>query len=137
MRYRKLGNTGLIVRRVALGTMQFGGKMNRGNLGRYDTTRMVKLALGRGINFIDTADVYRLGEGETLVGDALKEIDFATRKRFLSCCLQFALSGLRPSSGVEPFADRSPGMDRVPRLQGPGASVPLTIVASARRSAIG
>src|SRR5208282_6135846 len=67
MRYRKLGNTGLIVSSVALGTMQFGGKMNMGNLGQEDTTRMVKLALDRGINFIDTADVYSLGESETLL----------------------------------------------------------------------
>lgn len=83
MRYRKLGDTGLIVSSVALGTMQFGGKMNMGNLGQEDTTRMVKLALDRGINFIDTADVYSLGESETLVGSALKgardEIVLATR----------------------------------------------------------
>src|ERR1700751_3866265 len=72
MKYRKLGNTGLIVSSVALGTMQFGGKMNMGNLGQEDTTSMVKLALDRGINFIDTADVYSLGESETLVGNALK-----------------------------------------------------------------
>ena len=44
MKYRKLGNTGLIVSEVALGTMQFGGRMNMGNLGQEDTTRMVKLA---------------------------------------------------------------------------------------------
>ncbi len=74
MKYRKLGNTGLIVSSVALGTMQFGGKMNMGNLGQEDTTRMVKLALDRGINFIDTADVYSLGESETLVGNALKGV---------------------------------------------------------------
>jgi hypothetical protein len=47
MKYRKLGNTGLLVSEVALGTMQFGGKMNMGNLGQEDTTRMVKLALDR------------------------------------------------------------------------------------------
>ena len=85
MRYRKLGNTGLIVSSVALGTMQFGGKMNMGNLNQADTTRMVKLALDRGINFIDTADVYSLGESETLVGNALKgmrnEIVLATKVR--------------------------------------------------------
>ena len=85
MRYRKLGNTGLIVSSVALGTMQFGGKMNMGNLNQEDTTRMVKLALDRGINFIDTADVYSLGESETLVGTALKgvrdEIVLATKVR--------------------------------------------------------
>jgi len=85
MRYRKLGNTGLIVSEVALGTMQFGGRMDMGNLGQEDTTRMVKLALDRGINFIDTADVYSLGESETLVGNALKgvraEIVLATKVR--------------------------------------------------------
>src|SRR5580700_2241846 len=85
MKYRKLGNTGLIVSELALGTMQFGGKMNMGNLGQEDTTRMVKLALDRGINFIDTADVYSLGQSETLVGNALRgvrqEIVLATKVR--------------------------------------------------------
>ena len=82
---QETGNTGLIVSSVALGTMQFGGKMNMGNLSQEDTSRMVKLALDRGINFIDTADVYSLGESETLVGTALKgvrdEIVLATKVR--------------------------------------------------------
>jgi len=85
MKYRRLGNTGLIVSEVSLGTMQFGSKMNMGNLGQADTTKLVKAALDRGINFIDTADVYSLGESETLVGNALKgireEIVLATKVR--------------------------------------------------------
>jgi aryl-alcohol dehydrogenase-like predicted oxidoreductase len=85
MKYRRLGNTGVIVSEVALGTMQFGGKMNMGNLGQEATTKMVKLALDRGINFIDTADVYSQGESETLLGNALKgvreEIVLATKCR--------------------------------------------------------
>jgi len=85
MKYRKLGNTGLIVSEVALGTMQFGGKMNMGNLGQEDTSRMVKLALDHGINFIDTADVYSLGESETLLGNVLRgvrdEVVLATKVR--------------------------------------------------------
>jgi aryl-alcohol dehydrogenase-like predicted oxidoreductase len=59
--------------------------MNMGNLGQEDTSRMVKLALDRGINFIDTADVYSLGESETLLGNALRgvrdEIVLATKVR--------------------------------------------------------
>src|SRR6266853_1095587 len=59
--------------------------MKMGNLDQEDTTRMVKLALDRGINFIDTADVYSLGESETLVGNALRgvrrEIVLATKVR--------------------------------------------------------
>src|SRR6266852_480370 len=85
MKHRTLGNTGLIVSEVALGSMQFGGKMNMGNLGQEDTTRMVKVALDEGINLIDTADVYSLGESETLLGNALKgvrnEIVLATKVR--------------------------------------------------------
>ncbi len=85
MKYRPLGNTGAIVSEVALGTMQFGGGMNMGNLGQDATTKMVKLALDRGINFIDTADVYSRGESETLLGNALKgvreEIVLATKCR--------------------------------------------------------
>jgi aryl-alcohol dehydrogenase-like predicted oxidoreductase len=85
MKYRKLGHTGLIVSEVALGSMQFGGKMNMGNLGQEDTTRMVRVALDNGLNLIDTADVYSLGESETLLGNALKgirqEIVLATKVR--------------------------------------------------------
>jgi aryl-alcohol dehydrogenase-like predicted oxidoreductase len=85
MKYRKLGNTGLIVSEVALGTMQFGGKMNMGNLDQDATTRMVKFALDQGVNFIDTADVYSLGESETLLGNALQgvreEVVLATKVR--------------------------------------------------------
>src|ERR1700693_330572 len=85
MKHRKLGHTGLIVSGLALGTMQFGGRMNMGNLGQEATTRMVKAALDNGINFIDTADVYSLGESETLVGNALKgvreEVVLATKVR--------------------------------------------------------
>src|ERR1700694_3166597 len=85
MKHRTLGHTGLIVSEVALGSMQFGGKMNMGNLGQEEATRMVKLALDKGINFIDTADVYSLGESETLLGNALKgvrdEIVLATKVR--------------------------------------------------------
>jgi aryl-alcohol dehydrogenase-like predicted oxidoreductase len=85
MKFRKLGNTGLIVSEVALGTMQFGGKMNMGNLGQEDTTQMVKFALDKGVNFIDTADAYSRGESEILLGNALKgvrtEIVLATKVR--------------------------------------------------------
>ncbi len=85
MKYRRLGNTGLIVSAVALGTMQFGKKMNMGGLDQDATSAMIKFALDRGINFIDTADVYSLGESETLIGNAIKgmreELVVATKAR--------------------------------------------------------
>lgn len=84
MKYRRLGNSGLIVSVLSLGTMQFGGK-GLGNLDQKATDSMVRLALDRGINFIDTADMYARGESETLVGNALKgireEVVLATKVR--------------------------------------------------------
>jgi aryl-alcohol dehydrogenase-like predicted oxidoreductase len=70
LEYRKLEHTGLIVSAIALGSIQFGGGMNMGNLDQNDTTEMVRFALGQGINFIDTADVYSRGESESLIGNA-------------------------------------------------------------------
>lgn len=85
MKYRRLGNTGLIVSELSLGSMQFGKAMNMGGLDQPATNEMVKYALDRGINFIDTADVYSAGESETLLGNALKgirdEIVLATKFR--------------------------------------------------------
>ena len=76
--------------------MQFGGKMNMGNLGQGATTQMVKLAYDRGINLVDTADVYSLRESETLLGNALKgirrEIVLATKVR-LPMAANFNWSG--------------------------------------------
>ena len=74
MEYRRLGNSGLIVSTLALGTMQFGKGMNMGSLDQSATNAMVKFALERGINFIDTADVYSRGESETQLGVALEGI---------------------------------------------------------------
>ncbi len=85
MKYRRLGNSGLIVSAVSLGTMQFGRKMNMGNLDQRATNDLVAFALDRGINFIDTADVYSLGESEEFVGNAIKgkreELVIATKCR--------------------------------------------------------
>ena len=85
MKYRRLGNSGVIVSEVALGTMQFGQKMNMGNLNQRQTNSLVKFALDQGINFIDTADVYSQGESEEFVGNAIKstrdELVLATKCR--------------------------------------------------------
>ncbi|RKX97459.1 MAG: aldo/keto reductase, partial [Spirochaetes bacterium] len=85
MKYRNLGNTGLIVSELALGTMQFGRKMNMGNLGPKETEEFISFAIDQGINMIDTADVYSQGESEEFVGAALKgrreELVLATKCR--------------------------------------------------------
>src|SRR5262249_28695474 len=97
MQYRRLGNSGLIVSRLSLGTMQFGQAMNMGRLDQQATNDMIHFALERGINFIDTADVYSRGESETQVGEALKgirqELVLATKVRLPMSDENFNRSG--------------------------------------------
>jgi aryl-alcohol dehydrogenase-like predicted oxidoreductase len=74
VKYRKLGNSGLVVSSLSLGTMQFGRGMNMGGLDQAQTDAMVRFALDQGINLVDTADVYSRGESETLVGHAVRDV---------------------------------------------------------------
>ena len=74
MNYRTLGNTGLKVSELCLGTMTFGE--NFFNIAVVDQTganKMVTRAIESGINFFDTADVYAYGQSETLLGRAIKD----------------------------------------------------------------
>jgi len=76
MRMKKLGGTGLVVSEICLGTMTFSnGEGFWGAIGNTDqatATGIVKSALDRGVNFIDTADVYSNGLAESMTGQALK-----------------------------------------------------------------
>jgi aryl-alcohol dehydrogenase-like predicted oxidoreductase len=81
MRYRKLGNTGLVVSEMCLGAMTFGTGEGMwatvGSVSQDGTTELIKTALDRGINFIDTADFYSNGRSEELTGNALKSLGLA------------------------------------------------------------
>lgn len=92
MQYARLGDTGLIVSRLAFGAMTFtGGNRSVGaiyKVGPELADELVGLALDAGINFFDTADAYAGGESETLLGAALKsrrhEVVIATKVGFRS-----------------------------------------------------
>jgi aryl-alcohol dehydrogenase-like predicted oxidoreductase len=77
MHYRLLGRTGLYVSELCLGTMTYGGKgfwQAIGSLQQPAVDEQVKAAFDAGINFIDTANVYSLGESESLLGCALRTL---------------------------------------------------------------
>jgi len=77
VRYNLLGRTGLYVSELCLGTMTFGGKGHWQNIGRLqldDVCALVKKSFDAGINFIDTANVYSLGESESLTGQAIQKL---------------------------------------------------------------
>jgi len=80
MRYRLLGRTGLYVSELCLGTMTFGNQgfwKVMGGLEQDAVTALVKQAVELGVNFIDTANVYSLGDAETLTGQAIKTLGLA------------------------------------------------------------
>ena len=67
MQYRRLGDSGLLVSPVCLGTMMFGGRTDEAT-----SKRIIGSAKDAGINFIDVADGYAKGESEKIVGRAIK-----------------------------------------------------------------
>ena len=74
MRYRTLGGSGTRVSEICLGTMLFGGQTEAG-----EAQRIIDHAADRGVNFIDTADVYVEGRSEAVIGAAIR----STRDRWV------------------------------------------------------
>ena len=83
MEYKTLGNTGLLVSTLCLGTMTFGlGKGFWKAIATVDQAgvdALMKASIDAGINFFDTADVYCEGESETTLGRSLKNLNIARK----------------------------------------------------------
>ncbi len=106
MRYRSLGNTGLKVSEITLGTVELGmdygfkGGAHFAKPDRADCVRVVLRALERGINCIDTARAY--GEAESVVGQALRQ---AGERPVV--CTKLALTGDTRPADVHASIDAS------------------------------
>lgn len=75
MQYAQLGDSGLTVSRMALGTMTFGQysfATFHANVDQETADRMVDLALDAGVNLFDTAEGYGQGQSEEVLGTALR-----------------------------------------------------------------
>ncbi|MGE3303334.1 MAG: aldo/keto reductase [Hyphomonadaceae bacterium] len=66
MQYRTLGRSGLKVSPLCLGAMMFGGPTDEAT-----SRRIIDSARDKGVNFVDTADVYNNGASEQIVGRAI------------------------------------------------------------------
>lgn len=69
MRYATLGRSGLKLSRIGLGSWMTYGTC----VGRDTAAACVRAAVDAGVQFIDTADIYALGEAERVLGDVLQE----------------------------------------------------------------
>jgi aryl-alcohol dehydrogenase-like predicted oxidoreductase len=74
MQFRRLGDSGLEVSEICLGTMMFGDRTDAAT-----AQRIIASAYDAGVNFIDTADVYVKGASESIVGPAIA----ANRRRWI------------------------------------------------------
>ena len=73
MEYRRLGKTGFDISAVSIGTWQVGGRWGE----KFDDAlaeRIIESAIERGVNFIDTADVYNERASESAVGRVVRRV---------------------------------------------------------------
>jgi aryl-alcohol dehydrogenase-like predicted oxidoreductase len=70
-RYRLLGNSGMRVSPLCLGTMTFGTEWGFG-VDREESQKIFDTYADRGGNFIDTANVYNNGSSENFLGQMLQ-----------------------------------------------------------------
>ena len=78
MKYKTLGDTGLLVSQLCLGTMTFsdgsGIYKHIGAVDQAGADEQVKASIDAGINFFDSADVYSAGASETTLGQSFKNL---------------------------------------------------------------
>ncbi len=72
MRYRRLGKTGFQVSEMGYGAWGIGGQLWLGGDDR-ESAQALRLAIERGVNFIDTALAYGDGHSEQLFGQVVRE----------------------------------------------------------------
>lgn len=118
MKYNRLGRTGLYVSEICLGTMTFGDNGEAagmwraiGQLDQEKVDGIVGRALEAGVNFFDTADVYSFGSSETLLGQALQNLE-VDRKDVVIATKVFGQMGSGPN---DRGASRGHIMDSVER----------------------
>ncbi|MEE8434913.1 MAG: aldo/keto reductase [bacterium] len=70
MQTRKLGNSGFEVSAIGLGCMSMSGVY--GEADDNESISVIQHAIGNGVTFIDTADMYGKGHNEEVVGKALR-----------------------------------------------------------------
>jgi aryl-alcohol dehydrogenase-like predicted oxidoreductase len=120
MKYRLLGQTGLYVSELCLGTMTFGSAgfwEIMGGLDQAAVRAQVKYAFDRGVNFIDTANVYSLGQSEQLVGQAIRDLGLPRDELVISTKATGIMNDLPNGRGQSRFHLMNAVDDSLRRLQ--------------------
>ena len=96
MKYNTLGNTGLLVSEVCLGTMTFAAAEGRwkpiAGVDQLLADQLLKASFDAGVNFVDTADIYSDGESEKTLAGAIRNVGIA-RKEIVIATKAFGRTG--------------------------------------------
>ncbi|HUQ22128.1 MAG TPA: aldo/keto reductase [Gaiellaceae bacterium] len=115
-----LGRTGFEISRLGLGAWAIGGGDWQGGWGPQDddeSIRVIRRAIERGINWIDTAAAYGLGHAEEVVGRALGELTADDRPLvFTKCGLVWEEGGTTVENVLSPASIRRECEDSLRRL---------------------
>ncbi|HKJ43044.1 MAG TPA: aldo/keto reductase [Sunxiuqinia sp.] len=94
MKYNQLGNTGILLSELCLGTMTFGGRGYWEAIGKVpqdEVDQLVKTSFDSGINFIDTANAYSEGLSEIMLGKALNNLGSNRQQVFVATKLRIRM----------------------------------------------
>jgi diketogulonate reductase-like aldo/keto reductase len=72
MEFKELGNTGVKVPVIGMGTWEIGGGISRDTAGDAEAIQAIRKAIELGMTLIDTAEMYAAGHSEEIVGEAIK-----------------------------------------------------------------
>ncbi len=102
MNYRKLGNSGLQLSELSLGSWLTFGKQ----IGDSIAEDLMKLAYDNGVNFFDNAEIYANGESEKVMGEILKKMQWSRDSYVVSSKVFFGVQGLEKSKPTQKGLNR-------------------------------
>ncbi|MFX0091695.1 MAG: aldo/keto reductase [Candidatus Hodarchaeota archaeon] len=98
MKFVNLASSTTQISQIGLGTMQLGSKeWGYGiDFDRETAFKIIYKAFDLGINLIDTAEIYAMGNSERIIGEAIKGHD----RESIIICTKFFPKAIRPSSVI-------------------------------------
>lgn len=103
MPYVRLGNSGLKVSKIILGTMQYGSKAWQDwVLDEEQAIEHIRVAYEAGIQTFDTANVYSSGLSETILGKAIKQLNLPREEIVVMTKCFFVVANERRTGLLQP-----------------------------------
>lgn len=108
MQYNLLGNTGLLVSELCLGTMTFGGTNGGiwgmiGKLQQEAVNEIIKTSFDHGINFIDTANAYSFGQSEELLGQGIRDLGLSRNELVIATKVRAKMGEGKNQTGLSRY----------------------------------